>query len=58
MKNEMMMGVWQKHQLQNSDALQISAFLPQLTPNLWDTRNTLSEFHTKKKDSPSLCLLF
>ena len=44
------MGVQQKCQLQNSDAIQISASLPQLIPNLWDTRNTLSEFLTGKKD--------
>ena len=56
--HEMMTGVQWKHRLQNCDVLQISASLPQLIPNLWDTRNTLSEVPTRKKDSPSLCLLF
>ena len=53
----MMMGVQWKCQLQNSDVPQVSVCLPQLILNLWDTRNTLSEFLTRKKDSPSLWLL-
>ena len=34
----------------SSDAIQNSASLPQLIPNRWDTRNTLSGFLTRKKD--------
>ena len=56
--DEMMTGVQQKCQLQNSDAHQISAPLPQLIPNLWDAWNTLSKLPTRKQDSPSLYLLF
>ena len=34
----------------SSDVTEISASLTQLIPNLWDTRDTLSGFLTRKKD--------
>ena len=33
-----------------SGVIQISASLPQLIPNIWDARDTLSEFLARKND--------